>query len=255
MKRIFSMTLEGWNTFLQFASAVLLGLTFAVGAGAIWTGYVLGKRQEVRIAATERGTAEANKKVAEAGEGTAKALAEVAAANERTQQLENSNLALRGQVATLETQAAEAKIRQADAEKQLAGVKKEQQPRALAMPDFALEMKKSRPGNLVLMYQEGSMETQLFALNIWNQLSMAGWQVEKPKGVSGLPTDKGLAMAELIFVLRSIDEEPSSIKALREALSKFGYRKVSLIRDDTLPDDVPRFWVGPKITWGGLQPP
>jgi hypothetical protein len=29
------MTLESWNNVLQFLSVVLLGLTFAVGAGAI----------------------------------------------------------------------------------------------------------------------------------------------------------------------------------------------------------------------------
>jgi len=83
MKRIFSMTLEDWNTFLQFASAVLLGLTFAGGAWAIWTGYVLGKRQEERIATAGRDASDANKKAAEAGEGTAKALAQVAEANAR----------------------------------------------------------------------------------------------------------------------------------------------------------------------------
>lgn len=67
-KRNFSMTLEDWNTILQFASAVLLGLTFAVGAGAVWTGYVLGRRQEERIKATEKATADANARAAEANE-------------------------------------------------------------------------------------------------------------------------------------------------------------------------------------------
>lgn len=83
MKRTFYMPLEDWNTILQFASAVLLGLTFAVGAGAIFTGYLIGKQQEEHIAATGRDAAEAHKKAAEAGEGTAKALAEAATANAR----------------------------------------------------------------------------------------------------------------------------------------------------------------------------
>jgi hypothetical protein len=49
IKKAFSMSLEHWNTVLQFASAVLLGMTFAVGAGAIFTGYLIGKRQDERI--------------------------------------------------------------------------------------------------------------------------------------------------------------------------------------------------------------
>lgn len=60
------MKLEDWNTLLQFVSAVLLGLTFAVGAGAIWTGYVLSKRQDERIARISRDVAEANARAAEA---------------------------------------------------------------------------------------------------------------------------------------------------------------------------------------------
>jgi hypothetical protein len=65
-----------------------LGLTFAVGAGAIFTGYLIGKRQDERIATTERDAAEANKRAAEAGQGTASALAQAAAANERAAELE-----------------------------------------------------------------------------------------------------------------------------------------------------------------------
>jgi len=82
------MSLEQWNTVLQFSSALLLGLTFAVGAGAIFTGYLIGKRQDERLAVTERDAAEANKQAALAGQGTASALAQAAAANERAAGLE-----------------------------------------------------------------------------------------------------------------------------------------------------------------------
>src|SRR5438309_2050260 len=92
MKRTFSMTLEDWNTVLQFASAALLGLTFAVGAGAIWTGYVLGKRQDERIVATERGTADAN-------ERATKLELEVAQQRERAAKAEHDLLALQQRLA------------------------------------------------------------------------------------------------------------------------------------------------------------
>lgn len=82
------MSLEHWNTVLQVASAVLLALTFAVGTGTVFTGYLISKRQDERIATTARDAAEANKQAAQAGQGTARALAEAAAANERAAGLE-----------------------------------------------------------------------------------------------------------------------------------------------------------------------
>lgn len=59
------MTLEEWNIAFQFSSAVLLGLTFAVGAGAIITGYFINKRQAVRIATLGSEVVEANRKANE----------------------------------------------------------------------------------------------------------------------------------------------------------------------------------------------
>src|SRR5437667_5063308 len=58
------MTLEGLNTFLQLASAVILALTFLVGAGAIWTSYRLRKRQSARIAAIELEAAQQRERAA-----------------------------------------------------------------------------------------------------------------------------------------------------------------------------------------------
>ena len=241
------MKLEDWNTVLQFASAVLLGLTFAIGAGAIFTGYMVGKRQEVRIAATEHGTAEANKNAAEAGEGTAKALAEAAAANERSQRLESGNLALRGQVAGLEKEAAEAKRRQAEAEIQLAEIKKEQEPRGIFLAGFFSALKKAPPSKVIIMYQEGSPETFMFTTTLVMQLGMAGWEVPKPTGMASIVSDRGAALAEIVFVMRSLDHPSPSVQALREALIAGGQKKLASIRDASLPDDTLRLLIGPKL--------
>ena len=46
------MTLESWNTFFQIGSAVLLGLTFLVGTGAIWTSQILNARLNRQVAET-----------------------------------------------------------------------------------------------------------------------------------------------------------------------------------------------------------
>jgi F0F1-type ATP synthase membrane subunit b/b' len=77
------MSLESLNTILEIVSAVLLGLTFCVGAGAIWTNHVLSQRQEGRIASVQRDTAEANKQAGEAFERAGEAEANLADANER----------------------------------------------------------------------------------------------------------------------------------------------------------------------------
>jgi len=166
MKRIFSMRLEDWNTVLQFASAILLGLTFAVGAGAIFTGYLIGKRQEVRIAATEQGTAEANKKAAEAGEGTAKALAQVAAANERATKLE--------------FEAAQQRERAAKAEHDLLDLQQRLASRRIAPKEHAALVSALKPhrGAVVEVTKLGDLEAGQFAHDILSVLAEAGWNVQ-----------------------------------------------------------------------------
>jgi hypothetical protein len=156
--------------------------------------------------------------------------------------------------AKLDIELAQAKTRQAQAEIALAGAQKELQPRKLGFPDFFQEMKKSPPGKLVLVFQTGTMETKMYALDIWNQLTLAGWTVGRPTGEGDFFGDKGGMIAELIFVLRDIDDVPPPIKALREKLVAHGQKKIGFFRDNSLPDDTPRLWVGPRITWGGLQP-
>ena len=77
------MGLDEWNTILQVASVVVLGATFLIGAGALWTSYVVNKRQAERIATLERDTADALKSVAETNERTQKLELEAAVQRER----------------------------------------------------------------------------------------------------------------------------------------------------------------------------
>lgn len=111
------MTLEDWSTVFQFASVILLGLTFAIGAGAIWTSYLVGKRQQERIATAGQQAAEANEKAAKATEGTAKALADAANANERA--------------GKIELEAAQQRERAANAERELLELQEQMKPRRL----------------------------------------------------------------------------------------------------------------------------
>lgn len=59
------MSLDNLNTFFNFVSAVLLGVTFAVGAGAVITGHLLNKRQAERLVRMETDLTNAQRQLAE----------------------------------------------------------------------------------------------------------------------------------------------------------------------------------------------
>jgi len=79
------MTLEEWNTALRVASVVVIGVTFLIAAGALWTSYLVNQRQEERIAAIGNDAATANLKAAQI--------------NERAEQLALENVTLRAALA------------------------------------------------------------------------------------------------------------------------------------------------------------
>jgi hypothetical protein len=98
MKRIRTMGLEEWNTVLQVASVVVLGVTFLIGAGAVWTSYLVNKRQGERMAAMARDTANASKAAAEANARAAEANAEAAQARKETAEAQRDVWELRQKV-------------------------------------------------------------------------------------------------------------------------------------------------------------
>lgn len=63
---IFSWTLEDWNAALQIGSFLLLGLTFAIGGGAIITSYILSKRHSEKMVELEIKLAEQQERAANA---------------------------------------------------------------------------------------------------------------------------------------------------------------------------------------------
>jgi len=139
------MSLESWNTVLQFASAVLLGLTFAVGAGAILTSHILGKRQSERIS-TAADTA--------------------AAANERS--------------AKLELEAAVQREKAAQAELELAQLKEQQKGRHLTTEQrqqIVAALKKAGKGPIEVVFSNGDGEARAFAQELHSVLVEAGWPV------------------------------------------------------------------------------
>jgi hypothetical protein len=240
MKRVFSMTLEDWNTLFQVGSVVLLALTFAVGAGAVLTGLRLAKQQNARVAATEHETAEANRIAAEAGKGTAKALADAAQANERAATAEshlgesNARAALAeqhsaeanviaartaAQAKTLEIEAGRQRERAALAERALLELQQRIKPRSITdaeRPGLLEALKRAEPkGPVLLNHVMGDAEGQAFAVQISRVLDEAGWPVlgvtESAQGGGDDPTGLGI-------VIRSLAAPPPHAMALQRSL-------------------------------------
>jgi hypothetical protein len=111
------MSAEGLKAFFDVGTIILLFLTFAFGAGALITGNRINRREEGRLRQFDSDLTLAK--------------IELGKQKERAEKLESGNITLRGQVATIETQAANAKRKQAEAEMILEQVRKRQEPRSV----------------------------------------------------------------------------------------------------------------------------
>jgi hypothetical protein len=200
IKRVFRMSLKDLNTVLQFASAVLLGLTFAVGAGAIITGFIIGKRQDELIATTGRDAAEANRQAAEAGQGTARALAEAAAANERA--------------AGLEAKAAQLQL---DLERERAA----RLPRSIGAQDRAklLACLKAGPkGPVVVMPKTFDEEAEAYATQISQVLKDAQFEIRALTG----PRPFGFGVSGAFMWVSDISNPPPHAAHIQTCFHQVG---------------------------------
>jgi hypothetical protein len=143
--RICSVTLEWWNSVFQFSSAVLLGLTFIAGTGAIITGHFVSQRQARLISTTSE---------------------RAAAANERASKLE--------------LDAAAQQERAATAERKLLELQRQLAWRALT-PAQARQLASELgqfPGTRVQFVRYADPEASLFAEQIRTALSEASWSLK-----------------------------------------------------------------------------
>jgi len=68
LQGLFSMSVEAWKAIFDTGSVLLLFATFALGAGALITGNIINKRQEVQLQQFRSDIAQANQRAAEASE-------------------------------------------------------------------------------------------------------------------------------------------------------------------------------------------
>lgn len=161
----------------------------------------------------------------------------------RVDDIRNSELAL------LQRETAEARLRQTQAELQLAELKKRQEPRGIVGNIILPILKNAPPGRAIMEYQEGGPEIYLFAVSLWQTLTKAGWKIPEPIGVPSIVKNRGAALAEITFTARRIDDmnDPStSMGALWKALYAAGY-KMGGFANNALPDDTLRILIGPKL--------
>ena len=115
------------------------------------------------------------------------------------------------EITILQIEAADAKHRQAEAEKQLEEVKKRQEPRGVRVGDIASALKKFPPGKAILEYQEGNPETYLFTSTLRQALIAGGWDISEPIAVRSIADKKGAALAEIVFVKRDLSDGSKDI--------------------------------------------
>ncbi len=281
---------------LIFAGYVLLLVLTAFGTYWVWSS---GNRVQEAV----QGDADA--RIEEAKRGASEA-------NAKSDSLEKDNLVLRGQVATLESNASNAQkelaglqtkaadaiaaqqrveleltqatselrskqteleeaqrktaeaqkgaaVAQLDLKKYVEEVAKRQQPRPIPEVFVINELKKARPGKLLIWYQEGSNETYMFADHLRDTIAQGGWSVPKqPTPITSLVGIRGgTALADLVIVSK---EGMSETKPGMEETPIFGMWKalMAMVRygaihgvgqgtDDKLPEDTVEIYVGPKM--------
>lgn len=210
------MPLESWNSFFQISSAILLGLTFLAGVGAILTDRVLSRRRDVRVASAEEEikaaaavVAEADRKAAEAGEGTAQALAEVAAAKERE--------------AALALKVEEQREKTANAERALLELRQRVADRSLTAEQrktLTAHLATGAKGPISIVCMGWNPEPCAFAVELADILRLNGWTVDFDLQKSELVFGGGGSTTGLIIWVRDLDTPRATV--LHRALQAAG---------------------------------
>ena len=237
------MSVESWNSLFQVGSLALVLATFALGAGALWTGNRINKRQTDRLlvlesdltkarertANAETVAAEAKAVSAKAGEGTLKALADVAVATERA--------------GRIEVEAAAQRERAAIAEKSLLELKNKLKPRTLTavqIGKLVAGLKGAQhKGHVQVGCIGGDTESCTLAWQLHEAIKSAGWSTDFTHllGVSA----RGIAIG-----VKNVEMAPLYALSLHTAMKAAGMEADGVSMTD-LPDNLPvRLVIGSK---------
>ena len=171
---------------------------------------------------------------------------DIAKSNQAAEEAKERILNAGKEVAKLQTDAADAKRRQAEAEIKLAEVRKRQEPRMVREDIILPILATAPPGKIKMGYLQGIPEAAMFANLLNNILVKAKWIVLQLKPLASV-LDKGYSGGEdLLLMMPDLDHMNPSGQALQKALRSAGYN-LTTIRDETLPADILLLWIGPKL--------
>ena len=210
------MSAEALKSFFDWGTVVLVGLTFIFGAGALITGNKISKRQDKELADFKLKAANAERAAGEANQNAGEA-------SERAKNLENANLTLRGQIATLETGASQQKERAANAEKELIQLKQKLKWRTITPEQRAELIRLLSPvpknGTTVLSVSSGmgDAESDAFGNQIADVLKASGFTVSRGSAVWTGGNPIGFRMA-----IHSAEAVPVYAAPIQRAFDKAG---------------------------------
>ena len=228
------MSMDDWKAFLDIVGLIVLFLTFALGGAALLVGNRINKRDSAKLRAFET---EARNQLARQEERTAiaeKATEEIRRENITRDELltasQKEALTLRGQIAALETKAAEQQERAAKAELSLLEVRHSIAPRGIT-PDQRVRLvallANSPKGSFTVTWAP-SPESESFASQVATVMIEAGWvnTAEDGDGIFGI--SNGVAMIEpmagLVVMVRDLNNAPIRAKSIADALAAEGFK-------------------------------
>jgi len=160
----------------------------------------------------------------------------------KLQAIQNSeNLALQAEIARLNKEAADAKLK-------LEEVRKRQEPRAVPVETLNKMLKSVSPpppGKVIVEYSEGDPETFAFTMLLWNMCLRSVWDVPEPKGLVAPRTPSGSRGGSgITLVMYDLNNPPPYGRILWQAFMTMGG---SVEKDQALPPDTVLILIGPRL--------
>jgi hypothetical protein len=240
------MSAESWKAFFDVGAVVLLFLTFAFGAGALWTGNIVNERQAAELRKFDTDITSAKTELLRQQERAAKA-------DEKASEIEASNIQLKTALEAAKAETAKAQLelqRSVEMTRRIAGHRE-------LSPRFAEALKGKPTGNVDILYAPEDREAYMFAIQIKGALERAEWSTTGPRPIPqeanmGRPaqnrygTDGPLALiANRIIPLEETDSAAGAIASAVHSALDINWGWVTTT-DPTLPDNRFTLIVGQK---------
>lgn len=235
------MSAELWKSVFDWATVIFIALTVVTGSGALITGSVINRRQEIRLHQFDRDLTDAK--------------TELGKQQERAASLESSNIELRTDLEKAEAEAAKAQL---ELRRYIDHVDRKAGPRRLDREKFLEQLKNKPTGMAFVRYKPDDMEAYQFATMISSLLETTGWNILGPQPFGGKNARHGGVPFEVTYggafgsgvtiKCKNPRDEGTSVKALIDALmcGEATIGGFEVLEDPTLKDDEVHVIIGQK---------